>query len=323
MIAPLGLARAVRELRPHVVHLHSGAWFKPALGARLAGVRSIIYTEHGRVHYDPWMLRQLDRVASHWTSRVVAVSDTLASYLRLVVRVPSERLLVIENGVDVTRFHPAPPSTALRERLGLPAGALVVGALGRLEQVKGYDRLLQVFRELRDRETRAAPRYLVIAGEGSEREGLHTLAVELGIQDRVIFPGWMDEPAGLYRLFDVFAVTSRSEGLSLSLLEAMACGVVPVVTDVGANRLVLGDALEALVHPEDAWPAFAASVETLLVDPTRRGRLSELAVQRVRERFALSRVVAQYRSLYEELAGGPQSGQAAHRGTAESGQWVA
>lgn len=324
MIAPLGLVRALRDLRPDVVHLHSGAWFKPALGARLAAVPAVVYTEHGRVHYDPWTLRQLDRIASHWTSRVVAVSDTLAGYLRRVVGVPEQRIRVIENGVDVNRFSPGPASAAVRERLGLPGGALVLGALGRLEPVKGYDRLLRAFRELRASEPPGTPRFLVIVGEGSEREPLQSLAAELGVQDRVRFPGWADEPVELYRLFDVFAVSSRSEGLSLSLLEAMACGVPPVVTDVGANRLVLGDALGALVHRDDAWPAFTASIESLFADPARRIRLGEVAVQRVGERFSLSRVVAQYRGLYEELADGARPGPRGSRpSAAESGRWVA
>lgn len=304
MLAPLGLVRALQRQQPQVVHLHSGAWFKPALGARLAGVPAIIYTEHGRVHHDPWMQRQLDSLASRWTARVVAVSDSLAVYLRQVLRIPGERLQVIENGVNLDRFSPGAPSAQLRRRLGLPDGALVVGALGRLEHVKGYDRLIQAFREIRGGEITAAPRYLVIAGEGSEREGLRALADNLGLRERVIFPGWFDEPAELYRLFDVFAVSSRSEGLSLSLLEAMACGVVPVVTDVGANRLVLGDTLGAFVHAEDAWSAFTGSVAALLSDPALRARLGGAATQRVRERFSLARVVAQYRSLYEELADG-------------------
>jgi glycosyltransferase involved in cell wall biosynthesis len=301
MLAPVTLVRALRRQRPHVVHLHSGAWFKPAYAARLAGGASVLFTEHGRIHYDPWRQRQLDRIAALLTARVVAVSDTLAEYLHSALHIPTSKLRVIENGVDLARFSPGPRSSGLRRRLGVPDGAIVIGAIGRLEQVKGYDLLVEAFSQLRQAELPGHPRYLVIGGEGSERAALAEQANQLGVADRVIFPGWLDEPAELYRSFDVFAVSSRSEGLSLSLLEAMACGVPPVVTDVGANRLVLGDALRTLVHTQADWPGFRQSVESLLGNQELRHRLGAEATRRVTERFSLARVVEQYRALYEEL----------------------
>ena len=301
MLAPVGLVRALRRQRPHVVHLHSGAWFKPAYGTRLAGRAAIVFTEHGRVHYDPWSQRLLDRIAARWTSRIVAVSHTLAQYLAEVVKVPAERIRVIENGVDLTRFFPGPRPDGLRQQLGLPANAVVVGAIGRLEHVKGYDLLIQAFSRVRPAESAGQPRYLVIGGEGSEREALADLARSVGVADRVILPGWLDDPADLYRLFDVFAVSSRSEGLSLSLLEAMACGIPPVVTDVGANRLVLGSELDFLAHTPTDWTGFAVTVDRLLGDPDLRRRIASEATRRVTERFSLARVVDQYHALYEEL----------------------
>jgi glycosyltransferase involved in cell wall biosynthesis len=302
MAFPLGLANAIRRTNPDIVHLHSGAWFKGALAARLAGAGRVIFTEHGRVHHDPWMARQLDRLASRLTDVVVPVSCELSNYLHERLRIPLERLRVVENGVDVTVFAPGAPSLAMRERWRIPPDALVIGSVGRLERVKGYDRLLEVFAALKSRGTHANRCRLVLCGEGSERASLAALAARLGLEDSVTFAGWVEASAEVYRCFDVFAVTSRSEGLSISLLEAMASGVAPVVNDVGANREVLGPELRQYAVPAEAWDSFAGLVGALLEDPAARAHVGARASARVRERYSLDRVVAQYLEVYQGSA---------------------
>ena len=299
MVAPVGLVRALRRARPDVVHLHSGAWFKGALAARLAGVSRVVFTEHGRIHHDPWAARQLDRLASWLTDVVIPVSRPLEDYLRDRLGIPAARLWVVENGVDTEAFSPGPPFAGMRERFKLPPDALVIGSVGRLEHVKGYDRLLATFAALKRRGGAGPERWrLVLCGEGSERANLEALADQLGIQESVTFAGWVDATAEVYRCFDVFAVTSRSEGLSISLLEAMACGVAPVVDDVGANREVLGAELAKYCVPDGAWDDFADLTAGLLADPHRRSDVAAKAAARVRERYSLARVVAQYLAIY-------------------------
>lgn len=298
MVAPIGLARLIRRTRPDVVHLHSGAWYKGAIAARLAGAPRIVYTEHGREHHDPLLVRALDRVAARLTTVVVPVSERLRRYLHEQLGVPERCMRTIENGVDLGALAHAGSPAALRERFEIPADAPVVGSIGRLEPVKGYDRLLHVFASLRARGRLARAPYLLLCGDGSQRARLESLAEELEIRPFVRFAGWVSEPAAFYRVIDVFALTSHFEGLSVSLLEALASGVAPVVNDVGANAEVLGPGLSSQVVANGNWVAFATAVEALLADEDQRREIARRGRARVRERFDFARLLTQYLDVY-------------------------
>lgn len=298
MALPLGLARAIRRTRADVVHLHSGAWYKPVRAARLARVKRVVFTEHGREHFDPPLLKWLDRRAARRTDAVVAVSDRLARYLREDVGIAPELVRTIPNGIDIDRFAPGPAPDALRARLALPRTADVVGSVGRLEPVKAYDRLLDAYAALRCRRDGAAPVYLVLCGDGSQRGALERRATELGIADGVRFTGWTDRALDFYRLFDVFALTSRSEGVSVSLIEAMACTAAPVVTDVGANAEVVGPELADQVVPGWDARAFADALDRALRGQGQERSLGGRARLRVAGRHSLSGMLAAYEQLY-------------------------
>ncbi len=298
MLAPLGLVRCLRRIRPDVVHLHSGAWYKGALAARLAGVRRVLYTEHGREHYDPRRARWLDRLASRWTDVVVAVSDGLRRYLEVALRVPPERIRTIENGIDVDVFSPGPRSQELLDRLAIPRDAIVVGSVGRLEPVKAYERMIEALALIGPSGVRNRPVYLVICGEGSDRQALAECARQWGVSDRVRLPGWVDRPVDVYRSLDVFALTSLSEGASISLMEALACGAAPVVMAVGANAEILGPDLRDQVVPAGDVAAFRRTVVATLESPERLALVRALARERAIERCGLDRVLRAYEAAY-------------------------
>lgn len=310
LLFPLAVARAVRATRPDVVHVHSGCWLKGAWGARLAGVPRVVFTEHGREHHDPPLARWIDRRAASFTDAVVTVSDRLGAYVRDRLGVPGNRVFTIENGVDTDRFSPPGGGGAgaggtmpepLRDALALPRDALVVGSVGRLETVKAYHRLVEALGLVRAGGRLARPVVLVIAGEGRERTALEAAAARLGLGDAVRLPGWIDDPPAIYRLFDVFALPSDSEGLSMSLLEAMACGVVPVVTDVGANREVVGDALAGQVVPPGDVRALAHRLTATLADDAGRREQSRHARERAVTRYSLARMADAYARVYRGL----------------------
>ncbi len=303
MVFPLHLVRALRRTQCDVVHIHSGVWFKAAIAARLARIRGVVFTEHGREHHDPRLSRWLDRSASRITDAVVAVSPRLELYLRDAVGVSSRRLLTIENGVDVSRFSPAPPSPAARAAFSIPPGALVVGSVGRLEAVKAYDRVLRALAIARDRGALGQPVHVLLCGDGSQRYPLADLARSLGLADLVHFPGWVADPVDAYRMMDVFVLPSISEGLSVSLLEAMATGAVPLVTPVGANREVLGDDLASQVVAAEDLEPFAAALGATLASAGRRRELSALGRSRVVTCFSQDRMLDAYARLYRRVIG--------------------
>ncbi|MGH7532928.1 MAG: glycosyltransferase [Gemmatimonadales bacterium] len=300
LLAPVGLVRCLRAIKPDVVHAHSGAWFKAALAARLAGVPRVVYTEHGREHHDPVPGRWLDRLAASLTDTVIAVSDRLSNYLHTVIGVPFRKLRTVANGVDVLAFSNDRPPSSLRLAFGIEPHARIIGSVGRLQPVKSYHHLIEALALLRTMPSGSDPIHLILVGDGPERERLERLAAELGVSSVVHFAGWTQHPVDCYRLFDVFALTSRSEGAPVSLMEAMACGIVPVVTGVGANAEILGPELaHQLVNVGDV-PAIAEALRTALTTCDRL-RLGALARRRIVGNYNLDQLVTQYESAYRGM----------------------
>jgi len=302
MLWPRKLSAMIREVRPTVVHAHSGAWYKAALASRLAGVPSVVYTDHGRPLPDPVAGRFVDHLASRMTRAVIPVSDTVREALAHFVHRP-DGMAVILNGVDCDVFADRAVDSSERATLGVPSTGLLLGSVGRLEEVKGYDVMIDAMAELTRRDLGPELPTLVIVGDGNCGDALRSRAAALGLGDRVRFFGFRDDIPDLLAAFDVFTLSSRSEGTSMSLLEGMASGTCPIVTNVGGNPVVLGPGLaHRLVPPDDvtaladAWHVALADVGTLRSDGAK-------ARSRVLAEFSLESMVRQYENLYSSLVG--------------------
>lgn len=297
LLWPRRLAGAIRAVAPDIVHTHSGVWFKGARAARAAGVPRLVHTEHGRHVPDPPVARALDRAAARRTDVVVAVSEDLARTLVRRVGVAEGIVRVVPNGVATRRRQGDSPTESWRSRLALPSGTPLVVSVGRLEPVKGYDLLLDAF-ALVIGDTVERPR-LVVAGDGSMRPALEARAEALGIVRDVRLAGWVDDIAALLQEADLFVLASHSEGTSISLLEAMAAGVCPVVTDVGGNADVLGDALRHRLAPPGDPEAFAGALRRALADPVARARDGRAARERAARRYGIDAMAEGYAAAYE------------------------
>jgi len=302
LLRPVGLKREIAEIAPDVVHSHSGVWYKATRAARMAGVPRLVHTEHGRGLSEPWWDRRLDTLASARTDCVVAVSKAVADILKTRIVKKPDRISVIENGVDVERFRPMADDGSIRAELRIPALSPILGSIGRLEPVKGYEVMVDAFAHLMQNWNGSRRPVLVIAGDGSERQGLVERAAGAGIGDDVRWTGWRDDIHALHSAFDLFTMSSHSEGTSVSLLEAMSAQLCPIVTDVGGNAAVLGSTLRhRLVPPRDA-AALAAAWRDALAEPGRRSADAAAARARVLEAFTLDAMVRAYERLYEGKA---------------------
>lgn len=303
MLWPTELTRAVRRIEPDIVHTHSGVWYKASLAARAAGVRRTIHTDHGRLMPDPWPDRLSDGLAARRTSLVVAVSEPLAEYMHRGLHVPSAKLRVIHNGVDTNAFAPRDRGAGIRRELDVAPGAPIVGSIGRLDAIKGYDVLIEAFRLLRSGWTTGAAPVLVIAGDGPEQLRLRELIANMDDEVRhdVHMLGWRTDVRELLAAFDVFTMSSRSEGTSVSLLESMSARLCPVVTDVGGNPDVLGDELRHRLVSADDPVALAGALRDALQHPGARMRDASRAHDRVEARFSINAMVRQYEDLYASM----------------------
>jgi glycosyltransferase involved in cell wall biosynthesis len=169
-----------------------------------------------------------------------------------------------------------------------------VGTIARLDEMKGIDVLLRAVVSL-------AGARLIVAGRGPDESVLHRLATKLGIDDRVEWVGWTEQPAEQLPRFTVFVLPSRSEGLPLSVCEAMLAGLPVVASDVGGVGEVVVDGETGVLVPPDHPDALAGAIETLLRDAALRARMGEAGRQRARTHFTASAMARSYESLYAEL----------------------
>jgi glycosyltransferase involved in cell wall biosynthesis len=212
--------------------------------------------------------------------------------------VPEDRVRVIWNGAPLQEFAPVAPERALRARreLGLPPGALLVGAIGRLNEQKGHRYLLDAAAQVfRGRDVR-----LLIAGDGDLLEPLREQARQLGIAERVVFAGHRGDVPELLGAIDVFCISSLYEGTPLTLFEAMAAGKAVVSTSVDGCREVLADGHNGLLVPPQNAGALASALVRVLDDAALRKRLGEAALRDSR-RYDVDACVRQMQDLYEEL----------------------
>ena len=298
LLWPGPLVGAIRDIAPDVVHMHSGIWYKVSLAARAAKVPKLIYTEHGRPVVDRWLSRWTDRLAAGRTDVIVAVSAAVFDRLQRLNLGARSRMIVIENGVDTSRFVPALDNGKLRNELGIAPQVPIIGSVGRLESIKGYDVMVEAFARLCQDWQGPVPA-LVVGGDGSERERCLAMARSHGLSS-VHLLGWRDDIHDLHSAFTIFTMSSRSEGTSVSLLEAMSAGLCPVVTAVGGNAAVLGEDLRHRLVPTENPAALATAWRHALVDASARSRDAHTARRRVQDSFSLARMIRRYQDLYLE-----------------------
>lgn len=230
-------------------------------------------------------------------SAFVSISDDIGAELTGIGVTP-DKLWSIPNGVDLDAFAPtaAGERAALRAAHGLPAGPLAIFT-GRLAHVKGLDVLLQAWSHVRATLPDAR---LALVGEGEEREALERQARELGHADSVVFYGGSTDVAPLLRAADAFVLCSRTEGLPVSLLEAMATGLPVVATAVGGMAQLLEDGVTGRLVPVEDAPALGRGLVEVLSSPAV-GAWGEKARQHVAEHYSLDAVADQYIQMYEAL----------------------
>jgi glycosyltransferase involved in cell wall biosynthesis len=223
-------------------------------------------------------------------SVVMLPSQTLRRIAGDIWKLPAKNLRTIPNGVDLELFAPSPPGSRWRGEHP------VIGTVAALRPEKNIARLIHAFAQIdRDRGAR-----LVIVGDGGERPALESLARELSLDDRIEFVGHIEAPQARYASFDLFALSSDTEQMPLSVLEAMAAGLPVVATDVGDVRSMVADENAAHIAPCDDT-ALAAALNALLVDPANARRIGAANRIRAERMFALDTMIAAHGALIEAV----------------------
>jgi glycosyltransferase involved in cell wall biosynthesis len=300
---PLALGRLLRELRPDLLLTYGWGGTDAVLGAWLTGMRRVIHAEDGFLPEERQgqrLSRLLTRcVLLRLPARVVCPSHTLVRVAERRWFLPRRSVQYLPNGVNTAHFAPpsAEAASAARKRFGIESGELVIGSVGMLRGEKNYARLLRAFAEVNA--TRRARMLLV--GDGPLRDELQGEAQNLGIANRVVFAGVLDDPLAAYQAMDVFALSSDTEQMPIALLEAMAVGLPVVSTDVGDVKAMVHATNRLFVTPLGQESRFAAALAGLLDDGSLRLELGKSNRHVCSEQFDVDVMTRAYDRLYREI----------------------
>ena len=297
------LSRVIKRLAPDVVHAHDPHGIAmAALALSLGGAaRAPVLVAARRVDFhlkknsfSRWKYRQVDCfIAASEAIRLMLVADGIAP----------EHTITVHEGIDVDHVA-ATPAVNVHEAFWLPHHAPVVGNVAALVPHKGHRHLIEaarlVVQDLPD--TR-----FVILGEGELREQLERQVREYRLEKHVLLPGFRTDVLGCIKGFDLFVMSSVTEGLGTSLLDAMACGKAIVATDTGGIPEVVESRVTGVLVPPRDHHAIAAATVTLLRDEAGRARMGEAGLARVRARFTVERMVAETAAVYARVAGTPHA----------------
>lgn len=297
----LRLVRLLRRLRPAIVHSRNWAAFDAVPAARLAGVPLIVHGEHGRDIADPEGRNRrrnlIRRVLAPLVTRFVTVSIDLRRWLVEDVRLPAGKVTTIHNGVDARRFGHVDRRRA-RDLLGLGADALVVGTVGRLDPVKDQAGLVRAFAGARAAHPDSV---LVIVGEGPCRAQLADLVGSLGLGAQVRLLGERKDIPEVLAAMDLFVLPSIAEGMSNTVLEAMASALPVVATRVGGSPEMIEDGVNGRLVPRQDPEALRVAIADYLGDAHLRSLHGKASQERVLAHFTLETMCGAYTDLYRRL----------------------
>lgn len=296
---PRRLARLIREQGCDVVHTHNWAVFlEGGIAGMLAGARTLLHTVHGPYPDYPATLRgrlkralrhTLERRLANRFRRIVTVSDAIRGYVAQDIRIPAERVVTVHNGITAAGGYAPRPERA----------TVTFMTVGRLAPIKNHAMMLRAFHEL----ARTDPRVrLVIVGDGPERPAIEDFVRQHRLGDKVALPGFRDDVASLLPEADVFLLTSRYEGISIALLEAMRAGLPAIGTAVGGIPETILDGRTGLLVTPDDHAGLVRAMAALAGSKTGRDEMGKRGYDYFMQEFSLATMLARYQQLYTTTA---------------------
>lgn len=313
LMALYRLNSLIRSFKPTLIH--SSLWSANIIARLFAWYYKIplMCDLHGNAAHEGAGRNSLDRLTASIPKKIVAVADGVkTAYEKTIIgalRDQSVRdrvvqsLVVIKNGIDVRALHEyAQQMPLVRRELGLQDYDFVIGSVGRLDAIKSYDVLVKAFAMLltkiksTDRSVK-----LCLVGGGQDEKKIKALVTQLGISEHVVLTGARSDGARFYQLFNCFALSSQSEGLSVAVLEAMAFGLPVVSTCAGRTHEVLVDGTNGFLVPVNDEQALADALLRLYDHRLLAEKIGQANRDLVERDYALDCMVARYHALYDEL----------------------
>ncbi len=292
---PIRLRRLFRKWRPHILHTHAwGTLCEGIIGAKLARVPVVIHGEHGTIQHDGRNI-YIQRLFWGLTHQILSVSKAHKESLTKTIGYSPRKIKVILNGVDTERFSCKRRNEGLRNSLRIAEKDVVIGTVGRLVPVKNQKMLIKAFAPLARRYSNLK---LILAGDGPLKNELSQLAVSLGVSSRVMLLGRRSDIPEILQSMDIFVLTSISEGMSNTILEAMSSWLPVVASNVGGNPELVANNLTGFLFPSNNINALADALKILIEDSVRRKEMGAAGRKIIETEFSLKTMVKNYEKMY-------------------------
>jgi len=295
------LRSMIRQQGISIVHCHQYTpWVYGLLASVATGAR-VVFTEHGRFHPDHYRYKAIvaNPLFALMTHRIIAISAATRAALARYEFIPKSAIGVIYNGIGGFK-HSASARECLRKHLGIPSDAFVMGTVARLDPVKNQSMMLEAFSLILARHPDS---WLLMVGDGPDRNLLVSKARELGVGSRVCFTGFIEDPSGYLAAMDVFLLSSHTEGTSMTLLEAMSLGIPGVVTNTGGNPEIIEDGHTGILCEPGSAPGMASAIEKIYRSSALAQSLSVNSRRRYQDRFSVDQMIQSYCSVYLDSCG--------------------
>ena len=292
------LFRWMRINKPKIVHTHlftADAWGRTF--AYLAGVPGIFSTVHSTNAWKTGLHRFVDKLLARVSDRVIACTEEVK--VRIGAEgIPESRLVCIPNGVDLNRLEQAEP-VDLQANFQLPEDVLVFALIGRLHEAKGHKDLIPILAEL----VQEGHKFVCLfVGEGDLEKELRDEIKIRNIEDKVVFTGFRSDAIGIIKSLDFLVMPSRWEGLPITLLESMACGIPVLASRVGGIPDIVDHQKNGLLVEAGDTGSFKSSLIKLLTDDLLRRKLAVAAKRKIRQQYSAAAVAKAYESLYDKVS---------------------
>jgi glycosyltransferase involved in cell wall biosynthesis len=293
------LTQLIKANRIDLIHSHTwGTDFYGYWASKILGV-PMLATVHNRYYiFEKWTRRISYKVLISHVQKIVAVSKDIQNLLKKDLKLLPQKIKLIYNGIDTSRFEKKFYQEKLRKELSLSRGDLILGNVGNLREVKDHHTLILAFSKVSPLFPQAK---LLIIGEGELKASLLKFRSELGLEDQVLFLGHRDDIPALLNLMDIFILSSRLEGCSISILEAMASGKPVIATKVGGNPELVLEGKTGLLVPSAEPEKLAESIIQLLKDEKLRKKMGDEGRKRVKAKFSRESMVRNYEELYSQI----------------------
>lgn len=301
---PAKLAVLFKSISADIVHTRNWGAIDGIVGAKLAGVPFIVHGEHGREVTDPDGINKkrnlIRKILSRFIDRYITVSKDLTEWLIREVGITEKKVETICNGVDTLLFNPD-NKHLVRAEHGYGPQDLIIGTVGRLDPIKNQQLLIKSFASL-------ARRYnhlnLLLIGDGPSRYDLKKLVAKLGLDEAVQFFGLQLDVHNLLKLVDIFVLPSLYEGISNTILEAMAVGIPVIASRVGGNPELVIDGVTGYLVPKHDKSSLTTTMEKYIQDRDLMRCHGAAARRKAVGKFSLREMAAGYEKIYTQLVDG-------------------